>query len=112
MSDAILTPIEKKPIGFTAGVLAAAGGFAGLFLGTAQGSGLMGIVIGAALMAALAVVAMQMLGEAMEKPVRWGLIALGVAAGFMYNAIPGLIMGGLFGWFFGWFIYWIGMAHW
>ena len=111
MSDAILTPIEKKPIGFTAGVLAAAGGFAGLFLGTAQGSSLMGIVIGAALMAALAFVAMQVLGDAMEKPVRWGLLAIALITGFLFNDIPGLIMGGLFGWFFGWFIYWVGMGR-
>ncbi len=111
MSEAILTPIEKKPIGFTAGVLAAAGGFAGLFLGTAQGSGLLGIVIGAALMAALAFVAMQVLGEALEKPVRWVMIAVAAVAGFLFNGIPGLIMGGLFGWFFGWFIYWVGMGR-
>ena len=111
MSEAILTPIEKKPIGFTAGVLAAAGGFAGLFLGTAQGSGLLGILVGAALMAALAFVAMQVLGEALEKPVRWGMIAVAAVAGFLFNGIPGLIMGGLFGWFFGWFIYWIGMGR-
>ncbi|OSQ52580.1 ABC transporter permease [Marivita geojedonensis] len=111
MSEAILTPIEKKPIGFTAGVLAAAGAFAGLFIGTAQGSGLLGIVVGAALMAALAFVAMQVLGEALEKPVRWGLIALGAVGGFLFGGAPGLVLGALFGWFFGWFIYWVGMGR-
>ena len=111
MAEAILTPIEKKPIGFTAGVLATAGGFAGLFIGTAQGSGLLGILAGAALMAVLAFVAMQVLGEALEKPVRWGLFAIAAVGGYLFNAIPGLIMGGLFGWFFGWFIYWIGMGR-
>ncbi len=111
MAEAILTPIEKKPIGFTAGVLATAGGFAGLFIGTAQGSGLLGILVGAALMAVLAFVAMQVLGEALEKPVRWGLFAIAAVGGYLFNAIPGLIMGGLFGWFFGWFIYWIGMGR-
>ncbi|WP_299784032.1 ABC transporter permease [uncultured Marivita sp.] len=111
MSEAILTPIEKKPIGFTAGVLALAGAFAGLFVGTAQGSGLLGIVVGAALMAALAFVAMQVLGEEMEKTVRWGLVALAAVAGFLFSGIPGLILGALFGWFFGWFIYWVGMGR-
>lgn len=111
MSEAILTPIEKKPIGFTAGVLAAAGAFAGLFIGTAQGSGLLGIVVGAALMAALAFVAMQVLGEAVEKPVRWGLIALGAVGGFLFGGAPGLVLGALFGWFFGWFTYWVGMGR-
>lgn len=111
MSEAILTPIEKKPIGFTMGVLAAAGAVVGLFLGTSQGSVLMGIVIAAALMAGLAFVAMQVLDEPMEKPVRWGLIGIGLVAGFLFNDVPGLVMGGLFGWFFGWFIYWVGMGR-
>ena len=111
MAEAILTPIEKKPIGFTAGVLAAAGAFAGLFIGTAQGSGLLGIVVGAAIMAALAFVAMTALGEDQEKPFRWAMIGLGAIIGYFLNGIPGLIMGGLFGWFFGWFIYWIGMGR-
>ncbi|WP_439521698.1 ABC transporter permease [Marivita sp.] len=111
MSEAILTPIEKKPIGFTAGVLAAAGAFAGLFIGTAQGSGLMGIIVGAVLMAALAFAAMQVLGKDLEKPLRWGLIALGAVAGFLFSGLPGFILGGLFGWFFGWFIYWVGMGR-
>ncbi len=111
MAEAILTPIEKKPIGFTAGVLAAAGAFAGLFIGTAQGSGLLGIVVGAAIMAALAFVAMTALGEDQEKPFRWAMIGLGAIIGYFLNGIPGLIMGGLFGWFFGWFIYWVGMGR-
>ncbi|MGJ8602593.1 MAG: ABC transporter permease [Marivita sp.] len=111
MSDAILTPIEKKPIGFTAGVLAAAGAFAGLFIGTAQGSGLMGIVVGAALMAGFAFVAMQVLGETLEKPVRWGVIAAAALGGYLFSAVPGFILGALFGWFFGWFIYWVGMGR-
>jgi putative spermidine/putrescine transport system permease protein len=39
------------------------------------------------------------------------MIAVAAVAGFLFNGIPGLIMGGLFGWFFGWFIYWIGMGR-
>ncbi|SHG74094.1 ABC transporter permease [Marivita hallyeonensis] len=111
MSEAILTPIEKKPIGFTAGVLAAAGAFAGLLVGTAQGSGFVGLVIGALLMAALGFIAMQALAEEMEKPVRWALIALAAIGGFFLGGYPGLILGALFGWFFGWFVYWIGLGR-
>ena len=33
-----LTPISRKPVGFYVPVVAAAGAFAGLFVGTAQGS--------------------------------------------------------------------------
>ncbi|MCL3882024.1 ABC transporter permease [Marivita sp. GX14005] len=111
MSEAILTPIEKKPIGFTVGVLAAAGAVAGLFIGTAQGSGLVGIVAGAVLMAVLAFVALEVLGPGMEKPLRWGVIALFAVAGLLLGSVPGLILGALFGWFFGWFAYWIGMGR-
>jgi putative spermidine/putrescine transport system permease protein len=111
MSTAILTPIEKKPIGFTTGTLAAAGGFAGFFIGTAQGSGFLGLLVGAVLMAALAFVAMQVLDDAMEKAVRWVLIALAAIGGFLFGGFPGLILGGAFGWFFGWFVYWIGMGR-
>ena len=111
MSEAILTPIEKKPIGFTASTCAAAGAFAGLFIGTAQGSGFLGVVVGAAIMAGIALLAMQVLDEAMEKSLRWGLIALVAIAGFLLGGIPGLVIGGLFGWFFGWFTYWIGLGR-
>jgi putative spermidine/putrescine transport system permease protein len=111
MSEAILTPIEKKPIGFTAGVLALAGAFAGLFIGTAQGSGLLGVVAGAILMAGLAFIAMQVLGKDMEKTVRWAMIAIVAIAGFLLSGPPGLVVGGLFGWFFGWFIYWVGLGR-
>ncbi|KMK68635.1 ABC transporter permease [Puniceibacterium sp. IMCC21224] len=105
---AILTQIEKKPLNFTLPVVAAAGAFAGLFVGTAQGSGLLGIVIGAALLAGLAFVAMQVLAPELEKPVRYGLIAAFAVLGLLLGGAPGLVLGGLFGWFFGWFIYWIG----
>ncbi len=103
-----LTTIEKKPLSFSIPVLAAAGAFAGLFVGTAQGSGLMGVIGGAVVLAVLGFIALQLLGEAMEKPVRWGVIALMAAAGFAVGGLPGLVVGALFGWFFGWFIYWIG----
>jgi putative spermidine/putrescine transport system permease protein len=111
MSEAILTPIEKKPINFTAGVLAAAGAFAGLFIGTAQGSAFFGVIGGAVLMVALAFVAMQVLGKNSEKPVRWALLAAVAGVGLLLNGTPGLVLGALFGWFFGWFTYWIGMGR-
>ncbi len=106
--NAVLTPIEKKPLGFTMAVLAAAGGFAGIFVGAAQGSTPLGIIGGAVLMAGIAFLAMQVLSHEMEKTVRWALIVLFAAGGFAFGGLPGLVVGGLFGWFFGWFTYWIG----
>ena len=108
MSTYTLTHVEKKPLSFTLPVLAAAGGFAGIFVGTAQGSTLMGVVIGALVLAALGFLAMQVLSAQQERLMRWGVLALMAAAGFAFGSWPGLVVGALFGWFFGWFIYWIG----
>jgi len=108
MSEAILTPKMKMPLSFTAPVVAAAGAFAGIFVGTANGSTLMGFVIGAVLLAGLAFLAMTILPLSQEKPVRWGIAIGAVVAGFLLGKIAGVIVGALFGWFFGWFIYWIG----
>jgi putative spermidine/putrescine transport system permease protein len=108
MSTYTLTNVARKPLSFTLPVVALAGAFAGLFVGTAQGSGFLGLVGGAAILAALAFIAEGVLGREMERAFRWGLVALMGVAGFFVGALPGLVVGLLFGWFFGWFIYWIG----
>ena len=108
MSGFTLTPVEKKPLSFALPVIGAAGAFVGLFVGTAHGSGLMGIVLGAAILMGLGFVALEVLGKEMEKPVRWAFIALFTVAGVALAGVPGVILGVLFGWFFSWFIYWIG----
>lgn len=105
---AILTEIKKQPLSFTLPVVAGAGAFAGLFVGTAQGSTLIGIIVGAALLAGLAYVAMELLGHEKERMVRWAITIGFIIAGFAFGGIPGAVVGALFGWFFGWFIYWIG----
>jgi len=48
-----LTPISRKPLSLVLPSIAAAGAFLGLFVGPANGSGLLGVVIGAALIAAM-----------------------------------------------------------
>ncbi len=108
MADIILTEIRKKPLSFTLPVVGAAGAFAGLFIGTAQGSGLLGIVIGALLLAGLAYLAIEVLGHDQERMFKYGIIALFLLAGYAVSGLPGLVIGGLFGWFFSWFVYWIG----
>ncbi|MCR8548035.1 ABC transporter permease subunit [Salipiger sp. P9] len=111
MNDVVLTPVGKKPLSFTLPVLAAAGGFAGIFVGAANGSVLLGILIGAVVMAVIGFLAAEMLGEAQEKPVRWGLIVLFGIAGYLFGGLPGAVVGLLFGWFFGWFAYWIAFGR-
>ncbi|MGJ8627935.1 MAG: ABC transporter permease [Sulfitobacter sp.] len=102
---AALTPISRKPLNFYLPVVAAFGALAGLFVGTAQGSGLLGVVMGAVLMAAVAYVLTQLIPN--ERSGRWGLFAIMVVLGGWIGGIPGLIIGGAFGWFFGWLSFWL-----
>ena len=100
-----LTPISRKPVSLYVPVVAAFGAFAGLFIGTAQGSGILGILLGAIIMGGIAWVMTQMIGN--ERAARWGLIAVGIVAGFLWGGIPGLIIGLALGWFFGWLSFWL-----
>ncbi|MGC3938102.1 ABC transporter permease [Roseobacter sp. EG26] len=102
---AALTPISRTPVSFYVPVVAAAGAVAGLFVGTAQGSSLLGIIIGALLMSALAYVMTRVVK--LEKPSRWALVAVLAIVGFAMGGIAAGIIGGLFGWFFGWFSFWL-----
>jgi len=108
MSGFTLTPVETKPLSFALPVIGAAGAFVGLFVGTAHGSGLMGVVIGAIALMAFGFVALKAFGLGMEKTTRKAMIALFVVIGWLVAGLPGLVLGGLFGWFFSWFIFWIG----
>ena len=110
-SDVVITETRTMPYGFTCGVVGAAGAFFGLFVGTAQGSGLAGIVVGALLCAGLAYAAMAYMGTEQERTFKWGVIALFALAGILIGWLPGLVVGTLFGWFIGWFIYWIGRCR-
>ena len=100
-----LTPVSRTEPSFYVPVLAAFGAFGGLFVGTAQGSGLLGIVLGAVLMAAAAFVLTKVIRN--EKAGRWGFVLLLAAAGFAFGGIPAGIIGAAFGWFFGWVSFWL-----
>ncbi len=102
---AALTPISRtKPV-FYLSVVAAFGALAGLFVGTAQGSGPLGIVIGAIAMAAVAFVLTTIISN--ERVGRLGLMLLMAVAGWMFGGIPGIVVGLAFGWFFAWLSYWL-----
>lgn len=102
---AALTPISRTPVSFYVPVVAAAGAVAGLFVGTAQGSTLLGILLGAVLMGAIAFVATQIIK--LESPSRWTITVLLAVVGFMLSGLPAAIIGAAFGWFFGWFSFWL-----
>ena len=102
---AALTPISRKPLSLVLPVIAGAGAVLGLFVGTANGSGLLGVLIGAALIAALGFGLIQFLQN--ERLGRWITLALIGALGLFFGGVPGLVLGLLAGWFYGWFIYWM-----
>ena len=105
-----LTEVSKQSPGFVVPIVAAAGAFAGLLVGTANGSGLIGLIGGAILLGGLALLVMYVLHE-QEKPTRWAILALFGLAGLLFAGLPGLVIGLIFGWFFGWFIYWLEGGH-
>ncbi|MEO0891646.1 MAG: ABC transporter permease [Pseudomonadota bacterium] len=103
-----LTHVERKPMSFTMPVIAVAGAIAGFLVGTANGSGLLGFLIGATLAAATAFVCINFLSDGAERLGRWGLFAAIVAVGTLTGGVLGFVVGALFAAFFQWFIYWIG----
>ena len=102
---AALTPISRKPMSLVLPTVAAAGGFFGLFVGTANGSGPMGVLLGAALVTAMAVVYIFVLKN--ETLAKWITIAAMAAIGFVLGGIALMIVGAAAGWFFQWFIHWL-----
>lgn len=102
---AALTPISRKPFGLVALVVGAFGGFFGLLVGTANGTGLYGLLIGAALFVALAWAYIYVLKN--ERIGRGATFAgLGVA-GMALGGAPGAVIGAGLGAVGGWLIYWI-----
>lgn len=102
---AALTPIARKPASLVVPTVAAAGAFAGIFVGAAQGSTLLGLFVGAALLAVIALIVMQDMLP--ERLLRWVILGGFAVVGFFMGGLPALIIGALFGWFFGWFSYWL-----
>ncbi|GAB5436097.1 ABC transporter permease [Falsiruegeria mediterranea] len=102
---AALTPISRKPMSLVLPTVAASGGLLGLFVGTANNSGFLGIVIGAAIVTALA--ALYIFALKNEQMAKWISILVFVALGYVFGGIPGAILGAIAGWFFHWFTYWM-----
>mgnify|MGYP001942433079 CR=1 FL=1 len=102
---AALTPVSRTPVSFYVPVVGLFGALAGLFVGTAQGSTLGGIVLGAAIMALIALILTKALPS--ERAGRLALIGLGALAGYAMGGIAAGLIGLLFGWFFGWFTFWL-----
>jgi putative spermidine/putrescine transport system permease protein len=85
--------------------VAAAGGFFGLFVGTANGSGLLGVLIGAAM--AIAGAAIYIFALRNEKMGKWLTIGIYGALGWIFGGIAAALIGLLYGCFIHWFTYWL-----
>jgi putative spermidine/putrescine transport system permease protein len=104
---AVLTPLERQPLNFVMAVVAAFGAFFGVFVGAANGSVILGILAGAALLAGITWVARTTALADQPQRFKYGMIILFGVAGAVIGGITGGIIGVLLGWFFGWFIDWL-----
>lgn len=102
---AATTPISRKPMSLVVPCIAAAGGFLGLFVGTSNDKGLLGVLIGAAMITALGLIYIHVLKN--EKMSKWISIALLGGLGLVLAGIPAAILGAIFGWLTHWFTYWL-----
>ena len=102
---AALTPISRKPLSFVLPTAAAAGGGFGLFLGTGNGAGLIGVLLGAAVIAAIAYGFIVVLKN--EGLAKWISIVGFAFVGYIYSGVVLAVIAGLIGMFYHWLIYWL-----
>ena len=102
---ALVTPISRKPLSFVLQCCAILGAFLGLFIGTAAGSGIMGMIGGAVILMGLATLYITVIKN--EKLSRWLNLALCVVAGFAFAQVGGIILGLIYGSLTSWFIFWL-----
>jgi len=81
------------------------GAFLGLFIGTAAGSGIMGMIGGAVILMGLATLYITVIKN--EKLSRWLNLALCVVAGFAFAQVGGIVLGLIYGSLTSWFIFWL-----
>ena len=102
---ALVTPISRKPLSFVLQCCAIMGAFLGLFIGTAAGSGIMGMIGGAVILMGLATLYITVIKN--EKLSRWLNLAICVVAGFAFAQVGGIVLGLIYGSLTSWFIFWL-----
>ncbi|MEM8872059.1 MAG: ABC transporter permease [Pseudomonadota bacterium] len=100
-----ITALKPQGPGFVVPIVAAFGAFAGLFIGTALGVGLLGVLVGAVVMGAIAYGLTTAFPQ--RRQAKWGLIAVFAILGLLLAGLPAALVGGLAGWFFGWLVFWL-----
>ncbi|WP_193140475.1 MULTISPECIES: ABC transporter permease [unclassified Meridianimarinicoccus] len=102
---ATIIDLKPQPFSFVGPIVGAFGALAGLLVGTAQGSGLLGLVLGAILMAGMAFALMHL--KLPRRSVRLGLVVIFAIIGLMVGGTIGGIISALAGWLFGNLTFWL-----
>ncbi|WP_374213150.1 ABC transporter permease [Psychromarinibacter sediminicola] len=99
-------PIPRPPlVSFTVPMVAALGAFFGLFVGIANGSGILGLAIGAVAGAALAYGLASYVED--KRTGRLVTIAVFAIVGLILGGVAGLVVLAVIGFVLGWAVYWL-----
>jgi len=102
---AALTPISRKPLSLVLPIVGLVGLLVGLLVGTSNGAGGLGALIGLVCFSALSLAAISL--PIPEKMFRLAIIIVFFGAGWAIANIALALLGGLIGVFTGWFIFWL-----
>ena len=100
-----MTVLAEKSSVFVFSLTGLLGGFLGLVIGTANGSGIWGLILGSILAILVSFIGISFSQN--ETKVRYIICALLVSGSFYYLGPIGIFLGLSIGWFFGWFLFWI-----
>jgi len=100
-----MTVLAEKSSVFVCSLTGLLGGFLGLVIGTANGSGIWGLILGSILAVLVSFIGISFSQN--ETKVRYIICTLLVIGSFYYLGPIGIFLGLSIGWFFGWFLFWI-----
>ena len=98
-------PFFQSKIVFTLLSMGLVGGLIGLVIGVANGSGLLGLLIGIILVFVISITGIS--ASQNENTIRYTICAFFALAAFYFLGVVGIILGLLLGWFLGWYLYWL-----
>ena len=103
---ALMQPIKTPPLTtFTVPFVAALAAFFGLFVGIANGSGILGLLVGAVIGAALAYGLCSFVPD--KRTGTLISVAIFAVVGLLLAGLSGLLGGAIIGFVLGWFAYWL-----
>ena len=98
-------PFFQSKIVFTLLSMGLVGGSIGLVIGVANGSGLLGLLIGIILVVFISITGIS--ASQNENTIRYTICAFFALVAFYFLGVVGIILGLLLGWFLGWYLYWL-----